>query len=47
MKHLTTKESAELRRLDRKITDGKASRREIERGIELKRRKGAARAISK
>lgn len=39
---LTKKETAELRRLDKKILNGKATRREVLRGLELKRRKTVA-----
>jgi len=40
---LTNKENAELKRLDRKILNGKATRAEVMRGIELKRAKAAKR----
>lgn len=44
---MTTKQAAELRRLDRKVMNGKASRKEVGRAIELKRMKGAGHALSK
>lgn len=43
---MTAKQAAELRRLDRKVMNGKATRKEVERAIELKRMKGTARALS-
>jgi hypothetical protein len=39
---MTDKERAELKRLDRKIMSGKATRKEVLRGIELKRKAKAA-----
>jgi len=38
---LTKKEAATLRRLDRKVTNGKATRAEVLKAIELKRKKTA------
>lgn len=39
---LTKKQDAELKKLDRKIMSGKATRKEVLRGIELKAKKRAA-----
>lgn len=44
-KALLKKDAATLRRLDRKIGAGKATRADVLRAIDLKRKKGAAAAL--
>lgn len=46
-KPITAKEAATLRRLDSKIGAGNATRRDVDRAIELKRKPGAAAALLK
>jgi hypothetical protein len=42
----TKKKEAEFKRLDRKVLNGKATRREIERAFDLKRERAEARKAS-